>query len=467
MAKAEPDSQVRRIQQVLIACLAEDDIANVDSRVLGISVFEARQFESFDPVLLDRAEERLDEVTAWEAEQTVHEPYEEIEDPEKFIDKLFEGVGDGDLKVVRECLDKYRDTEQQVPVDVADHEGNTPLSEASCYGEVEIMQLLLERRAHPDVRNDLGRTPIWRACYNGHLEAVQLLLQNGADKYITNNLGEAPGKYGTKETKQEIISWDDGQMKERRATLGLDKRDCMAQEWNYRRERKASKTRASQDFDSIAIDPSGLIEALFQDKDNAVLRATFAKRFQKATTPNAVLQEPEWPIKIQLQQMGIAIDTAFKFGKVPMIVCNGMDYPEQYLQYTGEALIDAKKILNEVFCLKRKTVNDMRFELNEKLLKAMDTHGHGLMLQIRMGNSACNFKQTFCQPGLFPAEVFGGPAKWHEAEVKKHFPSPMIVMQPEFRFIITTAFSLSEAMEHLPDALPYFKEMAIIEIEPM
>ena len=82
----------------------------------------------------------------------------------------------------------------RLPVDVVDEDGNTPLSEAACYGEVELVEFFLSRGAHPDSRNELGRTPIWRACYNGHFEIVKLLLENGADKSIASNTGEEPGK---------------------------------------------------------------------------------------------------------------------------------------------------------------------------------------------------------------------------------------------------------------------------------
>merc|ERR1712070_1038527 len=95
----------------------------------------------------------------------------------------------------------------------------------------------------------------------------------------------------------------------------------------------------------------------------------------------------------------------------------------------------------------------------------MDSHGHGLWLQISMGSTACDFKGTFCCPGKFPAEVFGGVSRWNNDEVHKHFPDPMVYMQDDFKVIVTTAFSLLEAQEHLEPALPYFSDMAIIEID--
>ena len=116
------------------------------------------------------------------------------EKPEVLRERLFDAVNDGDLPVATRCLDANAGTSAQLSIDVTDHDANTPLSEAACYGEVELAKFFLSRGAHPDSRNDLGRTPLWRACYNGHAEIVQLLLQSGADKSIPNNLGEEPVK---------------------------------------------------------------------------------------------------------------------------------------------------------------------------------------------------------------------------------------------------------------------------------
>ena len=47
----------------------------------------------------------------------------------------------------------------------------------------------------------------------------------------------------------------------------------------------------------------------------------------------------------------------------------------------------------------------------------METHGSGLSLHVRLGDSACDFT-NFCAPNLFPAEVFGGPARWNDEEAR-------------------------------------------------
>lgn len=47
----------------------------------------------------------------------------------------------------------------------------------------------------------------------------------------------------------------------------------------------------------------------------------------------------------------------------------------------------------------------------------METHGVGVSLHIRMGDSACDL-QRFCGDGMFPAEVFGGPQRWSNEEAR-------------------------------------------------
>lgn len=126
------------------------------------------------------------------------------EKPEVLKERLFNAVNDGELSVAKACLDANSESPARLPVDVVDEDGNTPLSEAACYGEFELVEFFLSRGAHPDSRNELGRTPIWRACYNGHFEVVKLLLENGADKSIASNTGDAPGKQ-LRQTKKPIL----------------------------------------------------------------------------------------------------------------------------------------------------------------------------------------------------------------------------------------------------------------------
>lgn len=202
-----------------------DDITRIDGRVLEIAVAEARLVDGVSAQLLAAAQRRLgewqcyqadrkkraDEMRARRAEVSERQDAEnedfaqrvqERKELKASGEKLFDAVGDEDAGAVRRLL------EMGLPVELEDHEGNTPLSEAACYGAAEVVELLIRKRANLDTRNTQGRTPLWRAGYNGHLQVVELLLESGADKMIETHEGEPPWKFGTKETKAAIERWD-------------------------------------------------------------------------------------------------------------------------------------------------------------------------------------------------------------------------------------------------------------------
>eukprot|EP00933_Yihiella_yeosuensis_P081532 TRINITY_DN9515_c0_g1_i1.p1 TRINITY_DN9515_c0_g1~~TRINITY_DN9515_c0_g1_i1.p1 ORF type:complete len:497 (+),score=107.77 TRINITY_DN9515_c0_g1_i1:40-1530(+) len=421
--------RIGSVELLLRNCIdVEENIADVDTRVLEIAVLDARLLDGVDKELLAKAEELLEEAKAFE------EGLNDIEPPHVLLDKLFDAVSDGNAAVVESCLDANAGTHKQLDIDVADHEGNTTMSEAACYNEIEILKLCLERGAHVDAQNDLGRTPLWRACYNGHLEAIRILLEHGADPSIPTNMGEIAGRYGTNESKALIADWD------AEKTVEIRRRRSV-QTW----------TRSSNSTKSAA--PSSA-KASAPPKDEIADAA--------ALIPE---EEPNWPIKIGLRDLQISLTTAHTFGKVPLIVSNGSEVPRRFLLYACEGMIDAKQLIAEVFIKKEKSLEEIQDELKETLLSAMETHGVGLGLHIRMSDSACDFKEMFCCAGKFPAEVFGGAARWHEDEIKKHFSDPKIIKQPDFKLIISTDFGMEDAVQHLASKLPFFEEMAMIQIE--
>lgn len=430
-----------RAERLLRNCLGQNP-ARVDLNILTIALSNALLLPDVDASLVARCRELQVEAQAAQngggedSEEEVEE--ERRESPQALAARLFAAVEDGKLAVVQACLDAGEGTPEQVPVDIADDDGNTPLSDAACYGELEIAKELLSRGAHPDVRNSLGRTPLWRACYNGHLELVTLLLEHGADKSIPASGGEEPGLYGTAETKAAIAAWDPEETTRKRRELGLDGRVAEAR---------------SLEIVSGSNGASGR-PANFNE---------FAQNFdlQKLAAPADI---PEWPIKIGLRELATSISVAHLFGRVPLVLCGQASMVETFFMYTAEAVIDAKQILGDMFVQKSKTLGMVQGELHDKLLASMETHGYGLSLQIRMGNTACDFKGKLCRQGAFPAEVFGGPAKFNNDAAARNF-GKLTVIQPEFLVIVTSTFTVPEAMEHLPSALPFFEDMAIIEVD--
>eukprot|EP00933_Yihiella_yeosuensis_P055015 TRINITY_DN5364_c2_g4_i1.p1 TRINITY_DN5364_c2_g4~~TRINITY_DN5364_c2_g4_i1.p1 ORF type:complete len:531 (-),score=158.37 TRINITY_DN5364_c2_g4_i1:106-1665(-) len=237
-AESPRDKKVRETEALLRECLEEKEVANVDGRVLDIAIGQAKFLEKpVDKDLLAKAEKRLEEVKEFEAELKKraeelrakkdevikqHDEQNELfseacsarKDLKQQVEALFDAVGDSELDKVKKCILSVGSGVGDgfplppIPVDAEDHEGNTPMSEAACYGEIEIVEFLLESGAHPNTRNKQGRTPLWRAVYNGHDEVVKFLLDKGADPTIETNDGEPPGKFGTESTKGLIASWD-------------------------------------------------------------------------------------------------------------------------------------------------------------------------------------------------------------------------------------------------------------------
>ena len=79
-----------------------------------------------------------------------------------------------------------------LPVNLADHKGNTLLMLACYNGNLATARMLLEHGAAPDRRNDRGQTPLGGAAFKGCAEIVELLLDHGADMEADNGAGMTP-----------------------------------------------------------------------------------------------------------------------------------------------------------------------------------------------------------------------------------------------------------------------------------
>ena len=69
---------------------------------------------------------------------------------------------------------------------------NTPLHIAAVYGQLKVVELLLQKGATVDARNGGGYTPLHFAAMNKHREAAELLLANGADPSARDYGGGVP-----------------------------------------------------------------------------------------------------------------------------------------------------------------------------------------------------------------------------------------------------------------------------------
>mmetsp|Transcript_116045 Transcript_116045/g.181380 ORF Transcript_116045/g.181380 Transcript_116045/m.181380 type:complete len:116 (-) Transcript_116045:80-427(-) len=100
----------------------------------------------------------------------------------------------------------------------------------------------------------------------------------------------------------------------------------------------------------------------------------------------------------------------------------------------------------------------------------------GKPIHVSMSNSAVKIKEKYCAAGQFPEALFNNQLwlqKEHYQQVVQEsdkvdwpgaFPGEM--KDQESYSFVTSDFSLESAQEYLPPVLPYFKEMAIVIIDP-
>jgi len=73
-------------------------------------------------------------------------------------------------------------------------QGETPLQMAS-YGNVEVIQLLIQQGADKEARDDNGWTLLHHAVNGEKLDVVRYLVQQGADTEALNNANITPLKH--------------------------------------------------------------------------------------------------------------------------------------------------------------------------------------------------------------------------------------------------------------------------------
>ena len=84
---------------------------------------------------------------------------------------------------------KYLIKEQNIPVYIKGDNDRTPLHYAAAYGHDEIISYLLSKGADVNAINSVGESPLINASHWGLLSTVKLLLSNGANKSYTSKHG--------------------------------------------------------------------------------------------------------------------------------------------------------------------------------------------------------------------------------------------------------------------------------------
>jgi len=76
---------------------------------------------------------------------------------------------------------------------------------AADFGQVEVMQYLLSKRADINVKDRFGITPLLAAVYEGHEEAVKFLVKNRADKTVKGPDGLTAKEAAEKESIRNAL----------------------------------------------------------------------------------------------------------------------------------------------------------------------------------------------------------------------------------------------------------------------
>lgn len=186
-------------------------------------------------------------------------------------------------------------------------------------------------------------------------------------------------------------------------------------------------------------------------------------------------EPPAWPIVIDFKELVTALHDALKWKKTPLFICNEKaSVVDTYFAHQSCSLIDAKWILNKVDLVKELDVPQVREQIRLRLVTALK---FGQAIHIAMSNSAVTLGPKYCSESEFPEALFK-QGEWFKRENYEKvireadladwpgaFPGRMKDGGPSYAFV-TSDLSLESARKYLPDVLPHFDSMAVIEIDP-
>lgn len=112
------------------------------------------------------------------------------------FDELLKAVTEGNTKVVQGFLSRGLDP------NTTDAAGNTLLMNSARFGHMELVSLLIERKASVTRRSPHGDTALMHASLGGHLAIAKLLVAKGAE---VHHAGWAPVHYAAFEGRSEIV----------------------------------------------------------------------------------------------------------------------------------------------------------------------------------------------------------------------------------------------------------------------
>ncbi len=106
----------------------------------------------------------------------------------------------GDVESVRQFLAK---DPRRVALPVDEHDGSLPLHEATAFGHVDVIEILLQHGAGVNAWRGDGWTPLHCAAASNRADAVALLLDHGADIAAHDQVGYTPIYLATRNSASE------------------------------------------------------------------------------------------------------------------------------------------------------------------------------------------------------------------------------------------------------------------------
>lgn len=115
---------------------------------------------------------------------------------------LYQSCEEGNIALVKLRLKAGEDVNQRVRVEGAEW---TPLMRASCEGNVELVELLLEFSAEPNLQVNSGLTALMLACKRGQSHVVGLLNEYGAQVDLTDEDGWSALMYASQNGHTDVV----------------------------------------------------------------------------------------------------------------------------------------------------------------------------------------------------------------------------------------------------------------------
>lgn len=194
----------------------------------------------------------------------------------------------------------------------------------------------------------------------------------------------------------------------------------------------------------------------------------------ESPAPRILEEPPDWPIRVPVAEVQLAVLEAARWGRTALLVCDGSAFEvDSFFKARGCVTIGGGWVEREVETMKVLRVDDILQALHSRMIAALHS---GSPIHIAMGTTVTAFSDTYCEDRTFPKAVFnnkiftmlqeqptrymlpGDPPELADAFVSR--------ARPECYSFVTTDFSMSVVRDRLSKVLPYFADMAICEVVP-